>query len=390
MTALAFNVCLLLLPLASAAAFIIIARDQLYAYAYSEAGARAISDRVELLNGELIQLDFDRQRQWDDLVAMELMDGDVEAARGFLLSARGMLPQSARNQLERRLPAGADDAQIELVALDMLTPGTRARYESMVPLLSRRASAAVAERVAQTSLIDPRDFELMARALLAEPSTDALQFILAGFSLGLAGDVSPQVSKGAAALLDVSRRDDYPQGLAAEISALASAAIPIEAFRQAAIAGSQNGDLSSYANASAAFRAAVDRDAARRLAGVLAEIGAMSEATTHGGAVALLTHATEMRDIAKLRLVAQAAGARASVAAKRLQRDGNLMEAARGQLTFTRELTIAVAVAAAALMGLLAILGFHAYQAGRRVWLKLRDEGDDDLIDIRSASWRPL
>ena len=70
----------------------IIARDHLYAYEYSEAGARLIAARVEKLNADLIQLDFDRQRQWDDLVAMELMARDIAAARGFLLSARSMLP----------------------------------------------------------------------------------------------------------------------------------------------------------------------------------------------------------------------------------------------------------------------------------------------------------
>ena len=83
LSALGFNACLLALALACAAAFQIIVRDGLYAYEFSEAGARVIRSRVERLNGELIQLDFDRQRQWDDLVAMELMADDSEAARGF-------------------------------------------------------------------------------------------------------------------------------------------------------------------------------------------------------------------------------------------------------------------------------------------------------------------
>ena len=38
MIAFVFNVCLLLLPLAAATAFMIVNRDQLYAYEYSEAG----------------------------------------------------------------------------------------------------------------------------------------------------------------------------------------------------------------------------------------------------------------------------------------------------------------------------------------------------------------
>jgi hypothetical protein len=100
--ALAFNFCMFVLPVAGSAALLVIGRDQLYAYEYSEAGARAIRTRVERLNGDLIQLDFDRLRQWDDLVALELMGDDVAAARGFLLSGGGMLPSRRRRARGRR------------------------------------------------------------------------------------------------------------------------------------------------------------------------------------------------------------------------------------------------------------------------------------------------
>src|SRR5262245_29249543 len=107
--ALAFNLCLFLLPLAAAAAVLIVHRDQLYTYEYSDAGGRVGRQRVERLNGALIQLDFDRERQWDDLVAMELMAGDVAAARGFLLSGRGMLPGAGAAQLR----GASNDADLE-------------------------------------------------------------------------------------------------------------------------------------------------------------------------------------------------------------------------------------------------------------------------------------
>lgn len=121
LSAFVFNLCLLVAPVAAAIAFMIIARDGLYEYDASSAGGRAIAARVERLNGELIQLDFDRQRQWDDLVAMELMAEDVHAARGFLLSVRGMLPARATGQLQ--LARDAADADIERAALSLLTPG---------------------------------------------------------------------------------------------------------------------------------------------------------------------------------------------------------------------------------------------------------------------------
>lgn len=387
-SALAFNICLVVLALASAGAFLLIARDQLYAYEYSPAGARVIRDRVERLNGELIQLDFDRLHQWDDLVAMELMNDDIDAARGFLLSARHMLPPNERGEMDRRLPSDATDAQIELVALSLLTPGTRARYESMVPLLSRRAATRVTPRIdAAAALADPRDFGLMASALIAEPATDSLQFILAGYSLGLVGDGTPQTARGAAALLDASRRDDYPQAFATELEALAAAAVPIERFRAGAIS---DGDPTDSAHIAAAFRAAVAPGPARQLNSLLSEIGAMSEATSHATAVALLTHATSLRDVAKLRLIAQASGARASAAAKRLQRDGRLLAVARGQLTVTRELAGAMTVAALAFLGLVGILGARAFFALRRYWLAFRGEEEHELIEFNSRNWRPL
>lgn len=391
LSALAFNLCLLLLPLASAAALLIIARDRLYAYEYSEAGARAVAARVERLNGELIQLDFDRQNQWDDLVAMELMADDVAAARGFLLSARGMLPGRALGQLNRRLSAGASDAEIEFATLEMLTPGTRARYEATVPLLSRRAaSGAVAPRLAPPpTLGSAEDFELMARALLAEPETDSLQFVLTGFSLGLAGELSPRALRGAAALLGASRRDDYPLGLEADIDALFTQAAPLAPFRQAALAGASGEDSGAFANASAAFHATVNPRYVVSAEAVLEAVGAMSEATSHDAAVALLTHAANLRDLPKLRLVAQAAGNRAAAAAKRLQRDGRLLGAARGELTMTRDLAAAIAFAALALAGLVFIVLLKAFAAGRALWRRFRDDDyAGELVEIGASSWR--
>src|SRR5690606_30576670 len=155
----------------------IIARDQLFAYEYSEAGARAISARVEKLNASLIQVDFDRQRQWDNMVAMELMANDPAAARGFLLSGAEMLPPRSAAVLRRAAADGAGDAAIEVAALQLLLPGTRERYQANVQLLSLRPSASPTAAATSETLGDPRDFELMARALLTEPETDPLQFI---------------------------------------------------------------------------------------------------------------------------------------------------------------------------------------------------------------------
>ena len=182
--ALVFNLCCVALPIAATAAFFVIERDNLYAYELSPSGQRAVSARVERLASEMIHLDFDRLNQWDDLVAMELMNGDIAAARGYLLSARNMLPAREANLVSRRVRANSADADIEAAALELLTPGTRARYESTVPLLGRRAaSGALAPRpqAPPPALGDQRDFEILSRAVLSDGNSDPMHFVLTRF-----------------------------------------------------------------------------------------------------------------------------------------------------------------------------------------------------------------
>lgn len=399
-TAFVFNVCLVLLPIACAMAVLVIGRDHLYAYEYSDAGARVISNRVAKMNSDLIQLDFDRLRQWDDLIAMELQGNDIAAARGFLLSGGQMLPSRYSGPLNRAASRG--DAALELEALEILTPGTRARYEERVPLLSRRAANATAQALAvgaAAPIGDAQDFELMARNLLAEPNTDATQFILTGLTLNLAGEFSRSANDGAAALLAASRRPDFPAAFGADIRALINRAVPIEDFRQAALATAPTDQAGAYANAAAAFRTAANAQRVAQVRAALEEIGGMSAAVSPSAAVDLITQATALRDLPRLRLIAQAAGDRAAAAAKRLPRDGELLRAAGGELTITRELALALAVAAMALIGMIGILGYKGYEATRRYWPGAVEHDDDDyhgdygggdLVNMSASNWRPL
>lgn len=395
LTAFIFNVCLLVLPLASAFAVLIIGRDHLYAYEYSEAGARAIANRVAKMNADLIQIDFDRLQQWDAIVAMELQSGDIPSARGFLLSGGQMLPSRYAGPLNRAASRG--DAAIELAALELLTPGTRARYEERVPLLSRRAASATAQELNAGTAVpigDRQDFELMARNLLAEPNTDASLFILTGLTLGLAGDSSPAVNDGASALLAASRRPDYQQDFGEQMRALINRAVPIEEFRRAALETAPVDQAGAFANAAAAFRVAADPDRVAQLRASLEEIGGMSQAISASAAADLVTHATALRDLPRLRLIAQAAGDRSAAAAKRLPRDGELLRAARGDLTVTRELAIALALMGLALAALVGIVAWKGYTAGRRMFFAQVDDdeysGSGDLVDIGASNWRPL
>lgn len=393
LSALIFNACLFLLPIAGAVALLLVARDHLYAYEYSPEGARELRARIERLNGSLIQLDFDRQRQWDDLVAMELVNGDVAAARGFLLSGRSMLPSRDANQLSARA-RGNDDAALELAALEVLTPGTRTRYESTVPLLSRRAASVAGQRLAQVDpemLGDRRDFELLARSMLSDGDADATQFVLTGLGLGLGGEFTPRMAAGATALVLAARRDDYPNGFGSEVSDLLSAAVPVQAFRAAAYSTAEGDAAGEYVNASAAFRTAISPERLAAAKQALDDIGAIVEATSSTGAAALLTHASSLRDLPKLKLIAQAAGDRAVAAAKRLPRDGRLLAAAHGDLKFTRELTSALLVVGLAFFGMLGVLFSSLFGWVRGAWLQAQDDDDNgELIDSFRQNWRPL
>lgn len=402
-SAFAFNLCLLLLPAAAAAALVTIARDHLYAYEYSDARAQLIRDRVSRLNGEMIQVDFDLRNQWDGLVAMELMAGDPIAARGILLSAGGMLPARSADVLNRA--PDATDAELEVAALQLLTPGTRERYEAMVPLLSLRGR----QQPPAPTLADQQDFELMARALMEQPETDPLQFILTGYSLGLAGEVSPRMAQGAVVLLAASRLEDYPERLSAEVDTLFNESVPLTAFRAAASASDAR-DPGAFDNAAAAFRAVLNPERVGAARDVLDEAGGMAEATSPAAAVIMLTHARSLSDLPRLRLVAQAARDRAAAAAKRLPRDGRLLRTASGELQINRNLALSLGAAFAAAAGLIGITLFKAYQGARSLIRRMRDEEDysSELIDLSSglgaartvsvqasvasstSTWRPL
>lgn len=387
LNALAFNLCLLLLPFAGASALVVIARDQLYNYDYSEQHARPVAAQVARLNGELIQLDFDRQNQWDALVAMELQAGDLDAARGFLLSGGGMLSARSANVLNRA--TDATDRELEVAALQFLNPGTRERY----------AQLAERERVTprnEAPLGSEEDFALLARAMLEAPETGALQFVLTGYALGLAGDLSPRMNKGAAALLDASRRDDYPEDFGAEVDRSLARSFSLDAFRQRSLASA---DRNGAIDFRAAFQSAVSNGEAATVRALLDDIGIMSEATSRQSAAALLTHARSQRDIQRLRLIAQAAGDRAAAAAKRLPRDGRLLNAARGQLTMNRDLVVALTIAGLASLGLvLLVIGKLVHTALTALRHMRHEEEHDDmhyaseLIELSGSrsTWRPL
>ncbi len=385
-SALAFNVCLVVLALAAAIAFLLITRDHLYVYSYSPEGARAIAARVERLNASLIPLEFDRQQQWDDLVANELMAHDVAAARGMLLSAPGMLSGQDVGELNRLAPPGSSDAQVERAAIELLTPGTRARYESTVPLLARSSNGALPPQVVSDPgalLGTQQDFETIARSIMLDPDSEPMQLIITGLHLGLGGGLTPRMTEGAAVLMTAARREDYPQNFGVQMQALVDATLNTEDFRRVAMTRAQGDDAGVFTISAPAFQAALDANRLEALKSALDRIGAMSASASRNGAVALLTHAQSLRDIPRLLLIAQSSRDRAAAAAKRLPRDGRLLTAAHGDLKMTRDLALSLTVAALALLGALVSATLVVLRIVRRIIARMRDDDyAGELVDL--------
>jgi hypothetical protein len=209
--------------------------------------------------------------------------------------------------------------------------------------------------------------------------------------------MSARMDDGAVTLLAATRREDFPAPLAEELRALFAQAMPIEAFRTAArVSAEERGAPGDFDNASVAFAASINAEAAARVRALLAEIGDISAATSAMAAPTLLTHASTTNDFARLRLLARAAGDRAAAAAKRLPRDGRLLLAARGELAFNRDLILAIAAMGLAVAGLLLLVLFKLFQSARAGIRRLNHEDDDDLyedselLEISTNNWRPL
>jgi hypothetical protein len=212
--------------------------------------------------------------------------------------------------------------------------------------------------------------------------------VLTGFRLNLAGTFTPRMAEGAAVLLDAKSRADYPPQFGAEIAALIEASLRTQVFRQVALTNAPDEDhAGDFATAAPAFTSALDAPRVAAAKVVLDKLGAMSVAASHTGATALISHAQSLRDLPRLLLVAEAARDRAAAAAKRLPRDGRLLNAARGELSINRDLAIAITMASLAFLGALFVVSMMGWRAARRAMSRIRSDDDDytdhsELIDV--------
>ncbi len=351
-----FHLCLALLVFAGADAVRHVERDRLYTYEPSAGAARDARERLDALAAGLTAEADDKRAHWDNLVSQALMAGDIAAARGLMLSARAMLDAEGSAAIARAARDDDDDAELESAALSVLTPGARARYQAMVPLLARR-SGADTQRAARPLAIlgDGREFEAHAVAALAREDAPMLALTISGLGAALRTQMRPEALAGASLVRAGLNGGRLQPGFNADLETLARRALPRERFAQEAASGAARGERDTVALYDSAFRASVDPQALVALEDAFARIGALAGPVGAETALALIAHARALEDIARLNLLLVASPDRAAAMARFRAPDGAVPAAARGWLRWTQPLLISASIAAAAFATLAAL-----------------------------------
>lgn len=339
-----FNLCAVVALIAGFFAVETVVKNHLYSYEASDAARDRTRAALDRLAARVFPRDGDRLQNWDDLIAGSLMQNDIPGARGLILFGRAVLSPEDVSRLNRAAAGHTTDADLEAAGLTLLTPGTRARYEALVPLLARSGGERPTGGRAFVLSGDLQSFDEAARADIRDAAPDHLGFVLTGVSVLRSGVAPAQVMTGASIVqAGIAARRLTPAFLD-DLQAGAAAALPRARFRM--IAASLDG---AYADA---FRAALDPAALARLEITLQEIGAMADAAGPQLALALLRQARDSGDLRKLRLLAETNPDRAAALANLAPVDGAVANSARGALKLTTKLVALLACVALAFVGM--------------------------------------
>ncbi|MET0183321.1 MAG: hypothetical protein ABW199_10585 [Caulobacterales bacterium] len=344
-----FHICLVVIPIAGAKAVSVVMGDKLYTYEATDSAKQQTRAALDAL-AEGILTTHDRRLEWDNKVAAALMAGDIAGARGLMLFSPNIVDPQGRTQILRDA-GGASDAEIESGALNLLTPGTRARYATSVPLLARQTSAQSMVRPRAGAYVagDVADFEAAAVADIENPQADHLRFVLMSQPIIRAGQMSPDALTGTAVLTAALNANAVRPEFRDALSALAEAALPRTRFREEAarrgVALQERGQALD-----AAYRATLTRDAVAAFDSALARIGKMGADAGGPGAINLLRHARRLDDLSKLGLIAATNPDRGAALARALPLSGALPLAGRGALDITPEFAIPAVIALIALL----------------------------------------
>lgn len=372
LTALVFNVSLFALPFVGAALFQTVTSGNLIDYTPTPATRADTKRALKAEAARFVRAGEDRRMTWNNLIARELGEGDIAAARGFVLSAPAILRGSDAAQIQRQVPREGGDRDYLNAAIPLIEPSyARQRF---------RAVIGSGESTSFDVLGDAQETAAMAHRWRGGEGIDYVPFALGGATLGAPDAAPDDVRLGASVLKIAKNGARLSPEFASMLDAEVAAAIPPERLRSELDSVFQNREavVDEGAAAALAFTRAREPSAWAQLSADLRLIGATARATSPSGAAQLLAHARTSRDLEKLRLLADAGGERAVAIAKRTP-DRLILKSARGAIRWTDTLIADIGWTLLAALGLLVSTHAAVLGALRREW-EGGDSADETLL----------
>jgi hypothetical protein len=349
MTALAFNLALVGLAIGGARLAQTVIDKQVYGYIATSSAMMATRRALEREIARLGPADQDPTARWNALVAQQVREGDLAAARGVILAAPAALPGEDAQTLRDALPDKATDAAIIAAAGPFLDPGVRDDFR----VLADTAGGQSAQSGAVFVLSDAGDLVRDAARFAAMADADPVDLTLS--AIGPALSASSQAARGATVVRAALRTQGLPRALRTALQVAVEDATPARALRGALGPALAAPESEQGAQVAAAFnRVLMERPYLALHAG-LAEIGALSDSAGPATTALLLRHAQSLDDLRKLDLIARSGGDRTVAAAKLAAPGKTLLRAGRGTLTWSPRLiedTVIVLLAALTAIGL--------------------------------------
>jgi len=381
LSALAFNLALVALAIGGARLAQTVIDKQVCGYVATPSAMMATRRALEREIARLAPPDRDQTARWNKLVAQQVRDGDLAAARGVILAAPAALPGQDAQTLRDAIPDKATDAAIIAAAGPFLDPGVR----NDVRILADKTGGQSTQSGAVFVLSDAGDLVRDAARFAAMPDIDPVDLTLS--AIGPALPASAQAARGATMVRAALRTQSLTPALRAALRVAVDDATPTRALRGALGPALAAPEAEQGAQVAAAFNRVLMEQPYLALHAGLAEIGALSDSAGPATTALLLRHAQSLNDLRKLDLIARSGGDRAVAAAKLATPGKTLLRAARGTLTWSQRLiedTVIVLLAA------LSAIGFALRTVRRALRRKSRSQPRPATTPILTPPTEPI
>jgi hypothetical protein len=327
-SALIFNLGLLGLPIGLVMLVVAMEGVELARFEASPASLAQARGALERMAAGLAPREAPRSDVLNALFSREVAEGDVEAARGVLMSAGAVLPGPESARLFQRLKAGHSDDDLAAAALRFVEPDVASRF------LGLQGGAPRGEAGGAYFIVgDDRELATLARRWLNTGRSDATALILSGLTvadLGLSAAETEQVRIGASILKSATSAGrlgpELSDALGEALAAIAPAELLGVSLDSALAAPGALAD--EGAAVKQAFAAAISPAALKRFVPRFSALRGVVAHTSPAGALHLIKQARAPTDFARLELLAQAGRERAVLVAKRTTRPAAFLDAA--------------------------------------------------------------